>query len=65
MPFLGKDMIFMEDTESPEIEFMLGELYKMHMNRAEQTEPTEKIKKAYKHLFKTLDESPYRPKSRL
>jgi hypothetical protein len=62
MGYLESESIFMENIESPEIEFMLEELYKMHINRANQTEPTQKIKKAYKHLFKTPDESPNKPK---
>jgi prolyl-tRNA synthetase len=57
MPFLESNMILMENPDTPEIEFMLRELYKIHMTRAEQTEPIQKIKKAYKHLFKIPDES--------
>jgi prolyl-tRNA synthetase len=59
MPFLESNMILMENPDTPEIEFMLRELYKIHMTRSEQTEPIQKIKKAYKHLFKTPDESQY------
>jgi effector-binding domain-containing protein len=65
MGFLQTNMIFMENPDTPEIESMLRELYKMNMNRARHTEPIQKIKKAYKHLFKTPDESPYKPKLRL
>jgi hypothetical protein len=65
MPNLESESVFMEDSDTPEIQLMLRELYRMSMEASEKSEPIKKIRDQYPRIFKIPDVPQNTPKLRL